>query len=79
MVPFILNFIVGIYSCVVAYNSLSEPGIGQAVRNKVINRQILFVFITFFFNFPSILWEILEYWASINQKTEFQEFFEKNQ
>mmetsp|Transcript_31775 Transcript_31775/g.48772 ORF Transcript_31775/g.48772 Transcript_31775/m.48772 type:complete len:145 (+) Transcript_31775:654-1088(+) len=77
MPPFILHLGVGIYSCGVAWKSLAEPGIGQAVRNKVIHRQIQFVLITFGCNFPSVLWEIIEFWAATYNASLYNDFFVK--
>ena len=44
----------GIYAIFKAKISLKEPGLGEEIRKKVINRRVTFVFITFFCSAPIV-------------------------
>ena len=59
-IPTCFFLVSGVYAIVKAKISLKEPGLGEEVRKKVINRRVGFVFITFLCSAPIISYTSLK-------------------
>ena len=55
----VITIIGGVFSAIYANNSLKEPGIGDCIRQKMIKRQVVFVFISLICFLPYTLYKIL--------------------
>lgn len=58
ILPMLLQISLGLWACTVAYQSLSKQGIGQAIRDRVVKRQALFVVVTFLSSFPYVVAQV---------------------
>lgn len=66
--PFSLLIFFSLVSYYVGFKSLSEPGIGQNVRNSVVTRQMWFMLILVVTNMPSICWDIIYFFSDPDSK-----------
>jgi hypothetical protein len=62
----VILLLMGTYSCLKAIFHLSEPGLGQEIRNKMIKKQVRFVLAIFVFSMPSLVILVIKFIHSDN-------------